>query len=162
MAGGPIGPSSDYISDTSGKLFGYVYPGGGGNAAPHDIGYGVAASLSANVTLELRFPIPPAAAIPSGTLKLLGRFLANATSGTFKYTVQDAFVASGSDPSSATLTSETQNSQAVSAADTYMDVKTTLTASPTGNGELVVAVTFDTTGWTLAVILMGRFYIIWE
>ncbi len=162
MAGGPICPSSAYPADTTGRLFPNFYAGGGGNASPHDEGWGVKASLDADATLELRFPMPPS--IPTGTLKLRGLHLANATSGTIKYTVKDATVAAGASPSAATLTSETQSSLAWAAGgtDKYTEVKTTLTSSPAGNDVLVVAVTYNTTNWTLAVVLTTLWSVIWE
>lgn len=162
MAGGPISPSSAYPADTAGRLFPNFYAGGGGNAAPHDEGLGVKASLDADATWELRFPMPPT--IPTGMLKLRGLHLANATSGTAKYTVNDANVAAGASPSAAALTSETQSSVtwAAGSNDKYQEIKTTLTATPAGNDTLVVAVTYNTTGWTLAAVLTSVFTILWE
>src|SRR5690348_16781568 len=108
MAGGPIYPSSAYPADTAGRLFPNFYQGGGANAAPHDEGLGVMASLSADATWELRFPMPPT--LPSGTAKLRVLSLANATSGVLKFTVADGRCPAGSSPSAATLTGETQSS----------------------------------------------------
>ena len=162
MAGGPISPSSAYPADTSGRVFPNYYSGSGGNAAPHDEGLGVKASLDADATWELRFPMPPS--IPTGTLKLRGLHLANATSGTAKYTVKDANVAAGASPSAVSLTSETQSSVtwAAGSNDKYQEVKTTLTAAPNGNDMLVVAVTYNTSSWTLAQVLTSQFTVIWE
>jgi hypothetical protein len=160
MAGGPITPLPPYLGGASGLLSPGFYVGAGGNASPTDVGIQVVANLGSNATAQLRFPMPPS--IPTGTLKLRNLMLANATTGTVKYTVQDANVAAGADPSSATLTSETQSSATISAADTYTEVKTALSATPNGNDMLVVAVTFDTSGWTLAQILTCIFTIIWE
>jgi|SRR5579859_3240479 len=162
MAGGPIAPSSIYLGGASGNLFANFYAGGGGNAAAHDEGIGVVASLGADATAELRFPVPPS--VPAGTLKLRALLLANATSGTAKCTVKDATVAAPASPSAATLTGETQSSVtwAAGGADKYQEVKTTLTASPSGNDVLVIAITFNTSGWTLAQVLTAIFTIIWE
>jgi hypothetical protein len=143
-----------------GNLFPNFYSGAGGNASPVEEGIGVVASLGADEVAQLRFPMPPS--IPTGTLKLRNLMLANATTGTVKYTVSDANVAAGADPSSATLSAETQSSATLSAADTYLEVKTVLTSSPNGNDMLVVAVTFNHTGWTLAQVLTNIFTIIWE
>ncbi|HEV3262050.1 MAG TPA: hypothetical protein VG013_34685, partial [Gemmataceae bacterium] len=67
MAGGPIYPSSAYPA--SSNCFPNFYPGAvSPNAAPHDEGLGVAASIAADSVWELRFPMPPT--LPSGTLKL--------------------------------------------------------------------------------------------
>jgi hypothetical protein len=162
MAGGPITPSSTYPADASGRLFPNFYSGGGGNAAPHDEGLGVKASLDSDATWELRFPMPPA--IPTGTLKLRLLALANATSGVAKVTIKDANVAAGSSPSAAGLTSETQVSLTWSSgqADKYQESKTALSSSPNGNDMLVVALTFNTSGWTLAAVSTWLATIIWE
>jgi hypothetical protein len=157
-----IRPSSAYISDTAGRLFPNFYAGGGGNAAPRDAGFGVMASLSADATLELRFPIPPN--IPAGTLKLRLLGLANASTGNAKLTVKDATVAAGASPSAASLTSETQTTVSWGAgdADKYKEAKITLTASPAANDMLVVGITFNTTSWTLAAASTWIPTLIWE
>jgi hypothetical protein len=160
MAGGPIYPSSAFPADTAGRLFPNFYAGGGGNAAPHDEGWGVKASLDADAVLELRFPMPPA--IPTGTLKLRGLHIANATTGAIKYTVSDKNVAAAASPSAATLTGETQSSLTFTAVDIYNEVKTTLTSTPAGNDILVVAVKYQTSGWTLAQVLTTLWSVIWE
>lgn len=162
MAGGPIYSSSTYPADTSGRLFPNFYAGGGGNAAPHDEGLGVKASLDADATWELRFPAPPA--LPSGTIKLRILSLANATSGTLKFTVKDGRCPAASSPSAATLTSETQSSVTWTAADVYVETKVSLTgvSSLAGNDVIVVALTFNTTGTTLAAVSTHLVSIIWE
>jgi|SRR6185437_9478191 len=162
MAGGPIGPSSAYPADTAGRLFPNFYAGAGGNASSHDEGLGVKASLDADATWELRFPMPPT--IPTGTLKLRLLALANATSGVAKVTVKDANVAAAASPSAATLTSETQASLTWAAgdADKYKEAKITLTSTPAGNDMLVIALTFNTASWTLAQISTWIPTIIWE
>jgi hypothetical protein len=160
MAGGPIAPSSVYLGGASGNLFPNFYAGGGANASVHDEGIGVVASLGADATAELRFPMP--ASIPTGTLKLMVRALANATSGVVKFTVSDGAVSGGSSPSAATLTSETQSSVTWTAVDVYMDTKVTLTTAPTANQSLIVALKFQTSGWTLAVALTCLVWVLWE
>lgn len=164
MAGGPIYPSSAYPADTVGRLFPNFYAGGGGNAAPHDEGLGVMASLSADATWELRFPVPPI--IPTGTVKLRVLSLANATSGVLKFTVKDGRCPAGSSPSGATLTSETQSSLTWSTGnnDEYMETKLALTGlgSLAGNDVVVVAITFNTTGTTLAAVSTHLVSLIWE
>lgn len=167
MAGGPIYPSSvDY--GTSGDLFPNLYQGAGANAAPNEWGHGVVASLAADRTLSLRFPMPPA--IPSGTLKLRILALANSTANAAKLTVSDgaatpaASPGAGGNPSAVTLTAETQTTftWAASENDRYKEQKVTLTTVPLANDQLVVAVKFQTTGWTLAVVGTFIFSIIWE
>lgn len=162
MAGGPIYHLAPYTADTAGNAFPNFYSGGGGNASPVDFGLGIAASLGADATWQLRFPMP--ASIPSGTLKLRLLQLANATSGTAKFTVKDGTVAAGSSPSAVSLTSETQSSVTWAAGenDKYKETKVTLTASPSANDMLVVAITFNTASWTLAQVLTTIATVIWE
>lgn len=162
MSGGPIYHLAPYTSDTAGNAFPNFYAGGGGNASPTDYGLGIVASLGTDTTWQLRFPMPPS--IPTGTLKLRLLQLANATSGTAKFTVKDATVAAAASPSAASLTSETQSSVTWAAGDNdkYKETKVTLTASPAGNDMLVVALTFNTTGWTLAQVLTSTVTVIWE
>lgn len=162
MTAGPIAHYPPYTSDTAGNAFPNFYQGGGGNASPTDYGLGVAASLGADVTWQLRFPMPPT--IPSGTLKLRCLQLANATSGTAKFTVKDGTCAAGASPSATALTSETQSSVTWAAgdADKYKETKVSLTAAPAGNDTLIIAITFNTTSWTLAQILTTIATIIWE
>jgi hypothetical protein len=160
MAGGPIAPSSAYPADTAGRLFPNFHAGAGGNAASHDEGLGVMASLSADATWELRFPMPPS--IPTGTFKLRLLALANATTGVAKVTVKDGRCPAASSPSAATLTSETQASLTWTAVDVYVEAKVTLTTVPQANDMIVVALTFNTTGWTLAQVSTWIPTIIWE
>lgn len=162
MAGGPVFPNSVYLGGASGNLFPNFYAGAGANAAPHDEGIGVVASLAADATAELRFHIPPS--VPTGTAKLRLLALANATSGAAKFTVSDGQVAAGASPSGATLTAETQSTVTWAAGnnDQYLETKVTLTTSPTANDVLVVAVKFQTTGWTLAVASTWILSLIWE
>lgn len=162
MAGGPILPNSLFPGDTTGRLFPSFYGGAGGNAAARDEGMGVMASLSANATWELRFLMPPT--IPSGTLKLRLLALANAGAGDAKVTVSDAAVAAGASPSAATLTAETQATVTWASGDNdkYKEAKISLSATPAGNDILVVALTFNNTGWTLAQVSTWIASIIWE
>lgn len=162
MAGGPIYPSSAYPADSQGRLFPNFYSGSGGNAAPHDEGLGVKASLDADATWELRFPVPPA--FPSGTLKLRLLALANATSGAAKVTVKDGRCPAGSSPSAAALASEPQTTLTWAAGnnDQYLEAKVPLSVVPQANDVLVVALTFNTSGWTLAAVLTVLASVIWE
>lgn len=159
MAGGPIAPSSVYLGGASGNLFPNFYAGGGGNASAHDEGIGVVASLGSDATAELRFPIPPS--IPSGTLKLMMRAI-GAGANTAKLTVSDNACGSGTSPSGLTLSAEAQSSITFTSADQYLDTKVTLTTSPSANQSLVVAVKFQTTGWTVSVVTTWLFWILWE
>jgi hypothetical protein len=106
MAGGPLGPAwTD--PDASGNAFPNIYVGGGAGiftqAGP---GMGVAASIGSNVNWYLGFDMPPA--IPTGTMKLAVRGLANATAGSALITPITASVPPGGDPSAAPGFSETQ------------------------------------------------------
>lgn len=162
MSGGPVTPSSAYPADVTGRLFPIFYGGGGGNASPHDQGLGVMASLTADAVWELRFPVPPT--VPSGTLKLRVLSLSSSGAGVAKLTVSDAAVSAGSSPSGATLTAEAQSTitWTVGSADKYIETKVTLSATPAGNDMLVVAMTFNTTGWTLGVTSCHIPTVIWE
>lgn len=162
MAGGPIGPSSVYLGGASGNLFPNFYAGAGGNASAHDEGIGVVASLGANAVAELRFPMPPS--IPTGTLKLMVRCLANATTGTAKFTVSDNNCGDSTSPSGLTLTDESQSTVTWSTGDNdkYKDTKVTLSTTPAANSSLVVALTFNNTGWTLAQVLTALVWVLWE
>src|SRR5215471_4506697 len=104
MAGGPIAPSSVYLGGAAGNLFPNFYIGTGVNAARTDEGIGVIASLPSNAVAQLRFPMPPS--IATGTLKLMVRCLANATSGNAKFVVSDNSCGTGVSPSGLTLTAE--------------------------------------------------------
>lgn len=159
-AANAIQPASSYTSDTAGNIFPYVYTGGGGNASASEAGWGVVASLGSDVALQMRFQMP--SALPSGTFKLVSYCLANASSGTAKYTISDGNVASGSSPSAVALTGETQTSITWSAVDNYVVTKTVLSSTPLVDNVSVVAVTFNSTGWTLAQIMSCRWVEIWE
>ena len=168
MAGGPIYPCSAYVADTAGRLGPNYHAGAGGNAASHLEGWGVIASLDANATLELAFPIPPT--LPTGTLKLVVLAIANSTSNAAKLTVSDGAATpatspgSSGNPSAITLTAESQTTitWAASENDRLKQAKVTLTTAPVGNDLLIVAVQFNTSGWTLAVVGTFLFYLIWE
>ena len=162
MAGGPISPNSVYLGGASGALFPNFYVGSGGNASPADEGIGVVASLATTSVAQLRFPMP--SSIPTGTLKLLVRGLANATTGTAVFVVSDATVAAGASPSAAALTAAATSSFAWGAtdADKYKDTKVTLSASPAANDSLVVALAYQSTGWTLAASATWIVWTLWE
>lgn len=170
MAGGPIYPTSAYPADTNGRVFPSFYAGLGGNASPHDEGLGVKASLDADATWELRFPMPPT--IPTGTMKLRLLALSSASTGNAYFNVADKNVAAGASPSGATLVSENSgNSYTLTwtAADVYNEIKIALTPTPAGNDMLVMALTFKHTQvggsaltWSLAASSTWLASIIWE
>jgi hypothetical protein len=156
-----IPPSSAFSSDVT-KLAAGFYAGGGGNASSHDAGYNLVAALLADVTLELRFPVP--AYIPAGTPKLRMLALANAVLGIARFTVKDAVVSVGASPSAVALTSETQSTVTWIAgdADKYKEIKVPLSAVPVANGMLVVGVTFNALGFTLLSASTWIPTLIWE
>jgi hypothetical protein len=153
---------------SDGRIFPNYHSGAGGNASPRDEGYGVIASLNADVTLELRFHMPPT--IPTGTMKMRILALANATSGAAKVTVKDqvatpaASPSASGNPSAVSLTSETQSTVTwtTSENDRYKETKVPLSTSAAGNDVMVVAILFSTSGWTLAQVSTWIFSIIWE
>jgi hypothetical protein len=101
--------------------------------------------------------------IPSGTLKLQSLAMANATSGTAKYTVSDGVTSAGSNIGVTSLTSETQSSVTWSSADVLMQTKTTLTAAPTANQILTCTASFNSSGgFSLAAASVWQFSAVWE
>ena len=163
MSGGPIKFDS-CIPVTSDRTFPYVYIGAGANSK-HEEGLGIEASLGADSIWRLRAELPPS--LPSGTCKLRLIALANATSGSAKVNPKWASVAVtvGEDPSSATLQAEgTQTlTWAAGGADKYTELKVTLDADTPVAGEIIVMdLTFETSGWTLAQISCWKPSIIWE
>ena len=162
MAGGPIGPSSTYFNDTTGRIYPSFYAGATGNISPVGFGAGVKASLDADSVLEMRFPMPPS--LPTGTLKLRSLHLANATSGIIKYTIADGFAGPSDIPGNVTLTSESQSSVTWNAGDAnrYKETKVSLSSAASGNAQLVVGVTYQTSGWTLATPVTSVHTVIWE
>ncbi len=150
----------------SSRVFPNIHIGAGSNSK-HEEGLGVEASLGADAIWRLRFQIPPA--IPTGTLKLLMRSLANATTGDAKVNPKWDIVGTGADPSSATLNAEGTTTITWSSGDNddYKDTKITLdarTAPTTGdeNKAIVMDLTFETSSYTLAQILTAQCSIIWE
>ena len=162
MAGGPVFPFSAYPV-TADRVFRNVHVGGGANSK-HDEGLGVEASLGADAIWRLRFLMPPT--LPTGTGKIRLIQLSN-VGGTqaAKVNPKWASVALGENPSAATLNAEGTStlSLVVGDADDYKEVKVTLDADTLVAGEIVVMdLTFETTGWTLAVVSTWQAAIIWE
>lgn len=152
MAGGPFFPHSP-IPVTAAGVFPSVHVGAGANSK-HDYGLGFAASLAADSTWRLRFLMPPT--LPSGTAKLVGYCLANATSGAAQLNAKWASVAVGEDPSSATLHAEgtTTLTWAEGDNDDYKLFSVTLDADTVVASEIIVMdLVGQTTGWTLAQVL---------
>lgn len=155
--------TSLYTTDTGGNLYPNVYTGSGGNASSHEAGWALAATMTtaaADPVLELRFAMP--SVVPSGALKFMSTCLAAAGSGAVKYTLSDANVATGSSPSAASLSAESQTTLSFTTTDGYLQTKTALTSVPTVNGTSVVALTFNRTGTTIGTAPTCRFSEIFE
>ena len=161
-ASGPISPTSVFHNDQNGRTFEGYYSGSGGNISPNDWGIQVKASLDLDSIVQLRFPMPPV--MPPGSLKLLVRGLANATTGAAKFQVSDGVAGNGISPSAISLTAETASilNWTSTSADQYNDIKIPLTSYPSPNDDLVVAIKFQTSGWSLASILTALTGVIWE
>jgi hypothetical protein len=165
MAGGPILPSSIYVGGASGSLSPTFYiPATNTNGGGALEGIAVVSSLTSSTTpypCVMQFNMPES--IPTGVLKLRALAMANATSGTAKYTISDGVTSAGSNIGATTLTSETQVSQTWATADILVENKTTLTASPTANQILTCVASFNSTGgWTLAAQSVWQFSAVWE
>jgi hypothetical protein len=166
----PFGPI--YTSDTAGNIFPNFYAGAGGNASPEDVGLGLKASFSADVTAQMRFMMPPT--IPTGTLKLRTLCMANMTSTKLEFTVKDGAVSTvastantsgGTSPSAVSLASETESTDTWGSADAdmYKENKIALTTTPTGGQMLVVGITYDHTNSTnSATVTCLQPAVIWE
>lgn len=175
MAFGPLFPHSQ-VPATSGTTFPNVHVGAGANSKRDD-GLGVAASIAADATWNLRFQMPPSS-LPTGTLKLVVRCLANATSGVAKINPKWVAVAAGVSPSGATLVAEgvTPDAKAGQAGSTdtlewgagdndqYVTATWTLNATtlPAAGEVLVMDLVFETSGWTLAQVLTVQPFVIFE
>ncbi len=154
-------PSSVYLGGASGNLYPSFYiPATNTNSAGAIEGIGVVASLAANAPAVLQFNMPET--MPTGTMKLRLLAMANATSGVAKVTVSDKNVAAGASLGTSTLNSETQLSQTWATADILVQNKVTLTSTPSANDILTVVITFNNTGWTLAVASVWQVSLVWE
>ena len=162
MAGGPIYPCS-VVPDSSGAIYPLVYSGDGAGTSIYEEGIGVAASISADRTVHLRFEMPPS--LPSGTGKLRVIALADAVSGVAKFNPKWGSCAVEEDPSAMTLTAEGTQTVTWSTDDDdqYKETEVTLDADTLVASEIVVmALVFEYTDWTLAVESCWRVSIIWE
>ena len=160
MAGGPLFPHSAY--PVSSRVFPNFHVGAGANSK-HDEGLGVEASLGADAIWRLRFQMPPT--LPTGTGKLRLLALANATSGVAKVNVKWVSVAVEEDPSSAAPVAETVRTVTWGAGDNdqYKELKEILDADTlVASEEVVMDLTFETAGWTLAQVSTWLVSIIWE
>lgn len=152
MPSGPFFPTS-IAPDTSGNVFWGASVAGGATNFNRETGIGVAASIGADASVDLRFVAP---SIPSGeALRLVLIAKAAATSGSAIVRPQWAAVnANGGSPNSATLASEGDFSLTWGATDSnlYKQLQIVLdaTTAPTPGQILLIKLTFESTGWTLA------------
>lgn len=147
---------------TAPRVFPNVHIGAGANSK-HDEGLGVEASVGADATWRLRFPMPPT--LPTGTAKLRLLALANATSGAAKVNPKWASVAVEEDPSGATLLAEGTGTITWGAGDNdqYKELKIILDADTlVANEVCVMDLVFETTSWTLAAVSTWLTMIVWE
>lgn len=158
MAGGPISPYS--IAHSTGN---YPTRLTGGSNSHAIFGVGVVASLGADSILSLEFALPPT--LPSGTCKLVAQAIANATSNAAKFNPKWASVAATENPLTATLTAEGTQTVTWAAGNDFdiMETKVTLDAdTPVAGERIVMNLTFETSSWTLAVVSLWNFWIIFE
>jgi hypothetical protein len=164
MAGGPFMPSS--VFPVTATLFPNFHVGAGSNVKRFQ-GLGFPASLAADATWELMFPMPTT--LPSGTPTFRLLCVANATSGVIRINPKWVSVAVGESYSAATPVAEgvTPDSQAGQAggsgatltwgtgdADQILEARWTMNADTVVAGELVVCQLIgETSGWTLAQVL---------
>lgn len=149
MPGGPIFPFSAKPA-TAGRVF----PNFGGSG-PDTEGLGVEASLGADSIWKLRWLMPPT--LPTGTCKLVLHALANATSGAAKVNPKYAMAAVDGtvSPDALALTPQTVQTLtwAAGEANEIKEAKVTLNVvTVTAAQWLVMDLTFETSGWTLAAI----------
>lgn len=160
MPGGPLFPHSAF--PVSSRVFPNFHVGAGANSK-HDEGLGVEASLGADAIWRLRFQMPPT--LPTGTGKLRLLALANATVNAAKVNPKWASVAVEESPSGAALNAEGTGTITWAAGDNdqYKELKVPLDADTLVAGEEVVMdLTFETAGWTLAQVSTWIASIIWE
>jgi hypothetical protein len=139
-----------------------VHVGGGANSK-QDVGLGVvdATTLTSDAIWRLRFRQP--GTLPSGTLKLYIWSIANASSGVLKVNPKWASVATTESPSAATLQAEGTSTITFVSADAYVQTVITLDAdTPVANESIVMDLTFEDSGTTVAVNSTHQVWIQWE
>lgn len=162
MAGAKLFPHSiEY--PTNGKAFPNTHEGATNNK--REKGIGVIASLDADAVVELRWHMP--ATLPSGTAKLKGYALANATTGGGNIVAKWKSVAAeeSMDVATGSLNSESPESVTWESgdADVYKYFEVTLDADTIVADEVIVMeIEFDSLFWTLAAKSTWVFWIEWE
>ena len=160
MAGTQLFPISA-IPVTAGMVFPSIHVGGGANSK-HDEGHGVAdaTTLTSDAIWRMRYKVP--ATLPTGTLTHMMDSLANATTGDLKYNVKWVSVAAEESPSGATPLAEGTDTVTWAAgdADVYKHTERIMDADTVVAGEtLVVDLTFENTGTTLAVVSTNQVWL---
>lgn len=128
-------------------------------------GLQVDASIAADTIWYLKFELPEV--LPGGQMKLRCRGLATAVAGVAKFNPKWAAIDTEADENydTATLNAEgtTTMTWAAGDSDTPKETKITLDAIAPAAGDVIyVAMTFETIGWTLAVVSTWDFSLIWE
>jgi hypothetical protein len=176
VAGGPILPSSIYVGATAGNITPSFYVPNTNTVANQGVIEGVQVALSltytANATqVVMQFNMPES--LPTGTMKLRVLAMANATSGTANWVVQDGVTSPAASIGTTSLTVEASQSitWAGGGADILQESKQTLTASPSANQILTVIVNHAAQNTasavaaannTLAQISVWQYSIVWE
>lgn len=178
MATTILQPCSIYANDLSGRCFpnNHVATIATLNAAAVIKGLGVKASLDADTVWALAFQMPMQ--LPSGTLKFLLNIFSNASSGAARINPKWCAVSAGSNPFNASLVAEGVTPDALAGAagsgdtvtfgssdnDQLIQAKWILnaTTAPTPSQLLNMALTFETSGWTLVHVLTVQPFLIWE
>jgi hypothetical protein len=152
MAYGPLVPYSIFPV-TADRIFSYIYVGAGSGPKQENL-LGVEASLGGDSIWRLFFQMP--VIVPSGTLKLLLSSRANATTGVAKVNPKWKAYGASVDPSGLTVVAEGASTVTWASGDNDKMLQTKIvldaTTLPVGGDNLVIDLTFETSGFTLAQI----------
>lgn len=178
MATAILQPCSIYANDLTGRVFPNNHIGSVAtlNASAVAKGLGVRASLDQNTAWALAWQLPPS--LPTGTLKLLLNCFANTSSGAARINPNWCAVSVGANPFNTTQSAEGVTPDSVAGAagsgdtvtwgtgdeDQLIQVKWALDAAtaPTAGQFVNMALTFETSSWTLASVLTMQPFLIWE
>lgn len=164
MAYGPIPPCSISLIGQAGRTFGHLYDGVSTAGVQYESGIGIAASIASDTDVGLLWEMPWGV-LPTGTPTLILWARANATSGAAKINPKIVMSGVGDDPAAQTLTAEgTQTlTWAAGEAHKFKKLELTLDAVTIVHSKfLVMKMTFETAGWTLAAksLWIPRFAIV--
>ena len=160
MAYGPVAPISA-VPETAGNCFDYIYNGVSTTGPQFENMLGVVASIAADTTWGLIFPLPETN--PGGTCTLRLWLRANATSGNAKVNPKWAISVSGDNPAAETLSAEGVSTITPTVAHGYKITNITLDATTVsyGSTRLVMKLVFETASWTLAVDSGWQAELVW-